>query len=64
MSEAITYLYYIFDKFVDFVFNVMSIESGVTFGWIVISIFIFSILIRSVLNLPRGIRFSRRSKDE
>lgn len=63
MSEALTYLYYIFDKFVDFVFNVMSIENGVTFGWIVISIFIFSILIRSVLNLPRGIRF-RRHKDE
>lgn len=63
MSEALEYLYYIYDKFVYFVFNTMAIDTGITYGWIVISIFIFSILIRSVLNLPRGIRF-RRAKNE
>lgn len=60
MSDALTYLYYIFDKFVVFVFNTMEVSSGVTYGWIIISIFIFSILIRSILNLPKGVHFYRK----
>lgn len=54
MSEALTYMYYTFDKFVDFVFNSMIIVPGVTFGWVVISIVLFSLLIRNILNLPRS----------
>lgn len=57
MSEALTYLYYIFDKFVDFVFNGMEIATNVSVGWIAISVVLFSLLIRSILNIPRGIRF-------
>lgn len=64
MADALQYLYYIYDKFVDFVFNTMAIDNGITYGWIILSIVIFSIMIRSILNLPRGINFRRRSKNE
>lgn len=53
MSEALTYLYYIYDKFIVFVFDTMEIFEGVTVGWIVISLILFGLLIRSVLNVPR-----------
>lgn len=54
MSEALAYLYYIYDKFVDLIFNRLEISNNVSIGWIIVSVIIFSILIRSVLNLPRG----------
>lgn len=54
MNEALTYLYYIYDKFVDLVFNRLEIANNISIGWIIISVIIFSILIRSILNLPRG----------
>lgn len=54
MNEALAYLYYIYDKFVDLIFNRLEISNSVSIGWIIVSVIIFSILIRSVLNLPRG----------
>lgn len=54
MSEALTYMYYTFDKFVDFVFNSMIIVPGVTFGWVSVSIILFALLIKNILNLPRS----------
>lgn len=54
MNEALTYLYYIYDKFVDLVFNRLEIANNISIGWIIVSVIIFSILIRSILNLPRG----------
>lgn len=53
MNEALTYLYYIYDKFIVFVFDTMEIFDGVTVGWIVISLILFGLIIRSVLNVPR-----------
>lgn len=57
MNEALSYLYYIFDKFVDFVFNGLEIAENVSVGWIAISCILFSLIIRSILNIPRGVRF-------
>lgn len=53
MNEALTYIRYIFNKFVGFVFDDMAISNNVTIGWIAISVIVFSILISSILNLPR-----------
>ena len=55
MSIALTNIYYIITKCIDFVFNSMEISTNVTIGWIAIVVMVFSILIRSILNLPRGI---------
>lgn len=55
MSEALNYLYYIYDSFIDFVFNTMTISDNVSVGWIAIVVILFGIMIRSILNLPRGI---------
>lgn len=54
MADALSYIYYTFDKFVTFVFSQMIIVDGVTFGWVCISLLLFSMLIRSILNMPRS----------
>ena len=70
MNQALTYLYYIFDKFVSFVFNDMEIATNVTFGWVAVSVILFSLMIRSILNVPRSVSFApnkrllRRGKNE
>lgn len=68
MAEALQYLYYIFDKYVGFVFDDMEIFSGVTVGWVAVTVILFSLMIRSILNVPRSVNFrsvrARRSKDE
>ena len=38
MTEALNYLYVIFDEMTEFVFNDMVIFTGVTFGWVVVSV--------------------------
>lgn len=63
MNEALNYLYYIYNKFLNLVFNQMQIASGVTVGWIMISIFVFGIMIRSILNLPRGVSLRKGGSD-
>lgn len=55
MNEALTYLYYICGKFINFVFNDAEIVPTVTVGWVAISVIVFSMLISSILNLPHSI---------
>lgn len=62
MTEALGYLYYIYDKFIDLVFNRLEITENVSIGWVIISVMLFSMLIRSILNLPRGVRFTSSPK--
>lgn len=59
MTEALGYLYYIYDKFIDLVFNRLEIVANVSIGWVIISVMLFSMLIRSILNLPRGVHFDK-----
>lgn len=53
MTQALQYLYYIYDKFIVFVFDTMEIVPNVTVGWILISIILFGLIIRSIINVPR-----------
>lgn len=55
MNQALTYVYYIFNKCLTFVFNDMLIANNVSVGWIYISIIVFGILLGSILNIPHRI---------
>lgn len=60
MNDAITFIYYVFAKFNNFIFNQAEIVPTVTVGWVAIVVIVFSMLISSILNLPRSIgRFSQ-----
>lgn len=52
MSEALQYLYYFYDKFIDFIFNDMEFFSNVTFGWIMVTVIVFGIMFFNVINVP------------
>lgn len=54
MTEALNFIYYIYDKFVDLVFNRLEFFNNVTVGWVAVGCFIFGILIKSLLALPRS----------
>ena len=53
MSEALTYLYQIYSSFLDLVFNQFELFTNVTIGWIGIVIMVMSMIIMSILNIPR-----------
>lgn len=56
MNDAIEVFYYIFSKIYNLLFNSIQIAEGVSLGWILVTVIIFGILIRSILNLPAGAR--------
>lgn len=63
MSDAITIFYYIFGKIYNFLFNQANIETGVSIGWIFVTVVIFGLLIRSILNLPSGLVSRKQAAD-
>lgn len=65
MTEALSYIYSIYDKLINFIFNEMEFFSGVTFGWVCVTVFIFGILIRNIVRLPyksKSIQLDRGDK--
>lgn len=67
MVDAINLLFQIYLKFVDFVFDKAEILSGVTLGWIALSVLIFGVLIRSLMAVPsrsQSHTFKGGDKDE
>lgn len=54
MTDALTIIYYIFDKFIDLIFNGLQIANNVSIGWVLVVITIFAILIKNVINLPKS----------
>ena len=56
MSEALEYIYYIFDSMFDWLFNDAELFENVTIGWVIIVVTVFGLLIRSLLNIPRSAR--------
>lgn len=54
MSQALTYIYDIYSAFITMVFDTFDIGNGVTIGWIMVAIIIFSLMINNILNLPRS----------
>lgn len=53
MHDAITLFYQMLHILVSWIFDA-EIVSGVSIGWIFVSVAIFSILVRSILNVPRS----------
>lgn len=53
MQDAIILFYQMLHILVSWIFGA-ELVSGVTIGWIFVSVAIFSILVRSILNVPRS----------
>ena len=53
MQDAITLFYKVLQIIVSWIFDA-EIVSGVSIGWVFVSIAIFGILIRSILNVPKS----------
>lgn len=54
MSEALELLYTIYSSFIDWIFNRATIFEGITIGWVAVVVFVFSILINSIINIARS----------
>lgn len=63
MSDAITLFYKILHILVSWIFDA-EIVNGVSIGWIFVSVAIFSILVRSILNVPRSSNSLNMSRKE
>lgn len=55
---ALQLINYIFQKFYNLLFSV-QIDEGVKLGWILVTVFLFIMIIRSVFNVPEGLGFGR-----
>lgn len=53
MSQALTYLYQIYTAFLDLVFNKFELFENVTIGWVGIVIIVMTMIIVSILNIPK-----------
>lgn len=51
MSDGIVLVRYIFNSFIDLLFNKMVIVDGVTVGWVLVALMIMSILTSALLNV-------------
>lgn len=60
MENAINLFNYIFQKFINMIFNDFVIQSGVTIGWVIITIVLFGMLINNILNIPNNVRFNKK----
>lgn len=63
MTEALQYIYYIFDKLLDWLFNSAEFFPNVTIGWVIITIILFGMVIKSIINIPRSVRRSNISRN-
>lgn len=63
MSDAITLFYQIIQILVSWVFDA-EIVSGVSIGWVFVSIILFSLLIRNILNVPKRSTTFKVSKND
>lgn len=52
MADALNLFYLVFTNMIAFVFNDMLIQTGVSFGWVLVSCFVFGVLIYNIVNLP------------
>lgn len=60
MQEALGYIYEIFTQFNTWVFS-CYLFNGVSLGWLIVSAFIFMVLIKTFISLPRSAPRSRIS---
>lgn len=59
MQNAINIFWYMFNKFLVLIFDDFEILPNITIGWIIISAFVLSVIIGSILNIPNNIRFNK-----
>lgn len=64
MTDAIEILYQIYFAFVNWIFNTANIVPGVSIGWIAVTVFVFSVLIHSLINIARAGSTVRIRKDD
>lgn len=64
MAQGIEVVYTIIQRLINLLFNEIYILNGVSLGWIVTTILIFSILFNSILNIPQGLISSAIEKNE
>lgn len=62
MSTALTWVYYIYQRLMNFVFSSMQIETGVTFGYVCLAVALISIIIHTIVFLPRGAKIDLYKK--
>lgn len=63
MNEALEIIYQIYFAFIDWIFNRANFISGVSIGWVAVTVFVFSILINNILNVAKTgqrVRIGRR----
>lgn len=53
MVEGLTYLYQCYSAFLDLLFNQFNLFSNVSIGWVIISLIVMSLIVNSVLNIPK-----------
>ena len=54
MQQALDYVMYIYNKFINFIFNEASLFTDITIGWVVFACLVFWMLMKSILNMPRS----------
>lgn len=61
MNNALTVIEYILNKFVGFIFNDMKLNNSgsVTFGWVLVVLIIFGILIGAIVAVPHSAQVFR-----
>ena len=63
MQTALNYIYDIFDSFITFIFDTCTLFTGVSIGWVAISIIIFYFVISNLLTIPRGGGHAKERKE-
>lgn len=63
MQDAIKLFYQILHILVSWIFSA-EIVSGVSLGWVFVSIIVFSLLIRNILNVPKRSTTFKVSKND
>lgn len=63
MTEAFNYLFVIYNRFINFVFETLNFsvdffgESfNLNLGWILLVIFMIGLILKSLLNLPKSVK--------
>lgn len=68
MSDAINLVFYIFNKFINLLFNEIQILEGVYLGWVILVVILFGIIFNSLLNIPKfgimNLSNERKSKND
>lgn len=63
MSDGITIIRYIFNKFITLLFDNFIIVTNVSIGWVMVSILIIAIMISNILSVARNSVSTSINKD-